>query len=511
MQSTAITLGAIMRISFETAKDLLSLEPLQECVTSPAEPLFDRVRMYQGEASLSPNTLYLADGQSLQHVPTPVSPNVAFLLAGKPPTYFVLSGTSFMAVPKSTNMLELLNTLLDFFERCQTFCSSLQQCDELSSAVERLSRFMGRSVWMIDSSYIIIALSKAKKGPSRAFFKNTKIGDMIDLDQLNDYKLNRLFGSASNKRKPFLYDEGVLPFACLFANLISDDVIDCRIVVAQDDRPFTRFDYDILQAIQPIMHDIYFSSLYGGAHSLGEEATTVIASILRDKHVAPYIAERVFRGDECERVCICAKPSMSDYSNKTLQAYCSQIRKLSPTDYVLEHDGLIVSLVSAVTLDAQLNKAVIPFVRDNDFRIGISERFTSIFAVRDAYEQALIALETGLRFDSTTWVYRFSEQVLDHIIHLVCESPNAPVLIAPQITALAEHDRMHGTQYIKTLRAYYVNNMNATQTARALFIHRATMVHRMTRIAEIAGIDFDNARKNLYYQISLEMLGRRLS
>lgn len=47
--------------------------------------------------------------------------------------------------------------------------------------------------------------------------------------------------------------------------------------------------------------------------------------------------------------------------------------------------------------------------------------------------------------------------------------------------------------------------MNALKTASELYVHRATMMYRLKRLREIAGIDFDDADQMLYLQLSFRL------
>ena len=87
----------------------------------------------------------------------------------------------------------------------------------------------------------------------------------------------------------------------------------------------------------------------------------------------------------------------------------------------------------------------------------------------------------------------------------MAEAIDPAYLLGHEIAQLGKHDKKHGTSYVKTLHAYLRNNMNAKKTAEDLFIHRATMMHRLKRIQEIAGIDFSNHDQVLYLQLSFRL------
>jgi DNA-binding PucR family transcriptional regulator len=70
---------------------------------------------------------------------------------------------------------------------------------------------------------------------------------------------------------------------------------------------------------------------------------------------------------------------------------------------------------------------------------------------------------------------------------------------------LVDYDREHNTDLVDTLRAFFEQNANASETARKLFVHRNTLNYRLRRIAEIVGLDLDNADTRLALQVALRI------
>ena len=61
-------------------------------------------------------------------------------------------------------------------------------------------------------------------------------------------------------------------------------------------------------------------------------------------------------------------------------------------------------------------------------------------------------------------------------------------------------------QWLETLRTYLKNGKNLSKTASELFVHYKTAAYRMEKIAEITGIDFENANEVLAVQMGLIIL-----
>ena len=70
---------------------------------------------------------------------------------------------------------------------------------------------------------------------------------------------------------------------------------------------------------------------------------------------------------------------------------------------------------------------------------------------------------------------------------------------------LVEYDAKKSTELVKTLEAYFEHNGNLKKMSDALFTHYNTILYRLTRIKEITGINFENAKDRLNLEIALKI------
>ena len=64
---------------------------------------------------------------------------------------------------------------------------------------------------------------------------------------------------------------------------------------------------------------------------------------------------------------------------------------------------------------------------------------------------------------------------------------------------LYNYDMLHGTKLFKTLRAYYMCNLNNTDTAAFLHLHRNTMIRRLQKIRLVMGKDPEYMMEKIGY------------
>jgi DNA-binding PucR family transcriptional regulator len=71
--------------------------------------------------------------------------------------------------------------------------------------------------------------------------------------------------------------------------------------------------------------------------------------------------------------------------------------------------------------------------------------------------------------------------------------------------AIIEYDATHDTRLLATLKAYFEAGCRNQQCADALEIHVTTLRYRLTRIAELFGLDLESATKRFDVELALRL------
>lgn len=136
----------------------------------------------------------------------------------------------------------------------------------------------------------------------------------------------------------------------------------------------------------------------------------------------------------------------------------------------------------------------------------VSNAFTGIDNLYEYDRQARIALNFGMKKDSTFWVYRFENYVLQFLLEHATQDLTPESLCHPGLLRLIESDRKKNRDYAGTLRVYLENNMNVAQTIRQIYIQRATFQYQLQRITEIVGANLQNYETRLHLLLSFRLL-----
>ena len=146
------------------------------------------------------------------------------------------------------------------------------------------------------------------------------------------------------------------------------------------------------------------------------------------------------------------------------------------------------------------------FLTEFNAKAGSSNIFSNFYEVGDYVYQARLAYEYGKKHDPERIHYPFSEYSLHYILEKSTERFKVTDIVHPSILILDAYDHRENTEFCKTLRLFFHNKYNATQTSDALYIHRSTFAARIKRIEEICNIDLDDENTRLHILLSFYLL-----
>lgn len=185
----------------------------------------------------------------------------------------------------------------------------------------------------------------------------------------------------------------------------------------------------------------------------------------------------------------------------------SSVEDILPQAVAVVFDDAIVAFCLLKRDEHRIDEICDPldaYLRDMNFRAGISRTFRDLFHARDFYLQALCAINTGATCEPRRSWYLFGDYVADYMLANSCGDFSPKMVIAPELVRL-RNVGSGGVDYIDTLRAYLDNDCNASQTAKTMYLHRSTLVQRLNKIREI--VDLEMPERRLYLRMCLHLPG----
>ena len=171
-------------------------------------------------------------------------------------------------------------------------------------------------------------------------------------------------------------------------------------------------------------------------------------------------------------------------------------------DFVTAVDEKHVILVKAVEITedyADLAKTARTIADTLNMEAMVSVRVsygTIVEELKDvskSYKEADMALEVGRVFYEEKTILAYNELGIGRLIHQLPESLCSMFL---QDVFDGDVDGMFDDEELLTVFTFFDNNLNISETARQLYIHRNTLVYRLEKIQKRTGLDvrvFDDA------------------
>ena len=171
-------------------------------------------------------------------------------------------------------------------------------------------------------------------------------------------------------------------------------------------------------------------------------------------------------------------------------------------DFVLsinETDAAIVKQLAEIPSNEELEKmavgieTVVSEEMGVSTVIGIGTVVSHLRDLADAYKEAQTAIEVGKVFDTEKSISSYENLGIGRLIYqlptTLCDIFLTEVFKKNSIDSLDQ-------ETLFTINKFFENNLNVSETARKLFVHRNTLVYRLEKIKKLTGLDlreFDDA------------------
>ena len=171
-----------------------------------------------------------------------------------------------------------------------------------------------------------------------------------------------------------------------------------------------------------------------------------------------------------------------DFVTSVDEGHVILIKALESTEDYLEADHIAKMLVDTLNMEAMVG-----------IRVSYGTIVEELKDVSKSYKEADMALEVGRVFYEERNILAYSELGIGRLIHQLPES-----LCEMFLKEVFEKDTVGGfdDEELATVYTFFDNNLNISETARQLYVHRNTLVYRLEKIQKKTGLDvrvFDDA------------------
>jgi hypothetical protein len=191
------------------------------------------------------------------------------------------------------------------------------------------------------------------------------------------------------------------------------------------------------------------------------------------------------------------------------QRLCENLYAMGECRAFLYQDGVVAIFAMQSSSYTELVSRLHKLASNRKCICTISDKFFGFQNIHTFYKQTKIIIkylknqmkEKNSHYGAVTYTNCAANQLIQ-----CCTQEQRDVFYWKNLDFLKSYDERHKTEYMKTLACYLNHERNITLTAQTLYIHRNTLIYRITRLSQLLDCNFDDPAVRLRLLFSLQMM-----
>ena len=378
--------------------------------------------------------------------------------------------------------------------------NALYRNEGLQSIVSAAADIFENSMLINDVAYNIIA--KSSRTPlGRQILENAAGNGFIDAYIISEMRDQNIFERLHYSGKLIRSHQFSSNTDWLFRTVRINHTSIADIAIVSDNRPFRYIDYKLIELLSKMISlemqkDEYFKNNRNADYSYFIQ--DLIEGNLNKEEVIQQRASMLgFRlyGSYWFAV---AKTTFVSENHEELQYIKNQLTQILPEGKWIIYNHMIVALFSRPDqkqLTPYEYDKLFHFSNENHLSIGISDLFYRASEISAHFDQALHACGTPVPGNPACTVRYYNDIMLYYMIQVLASHQSVAEFLHPALLKIEAYDRDNNSDLMLTLKQYILNARNTSKTAKALNIHRNSLLYRLNRIRELTEIDLEDGNE----------------
>lgn len=154
-------------------------------------------------------------------------------------------------------------------------------------------------------------------------------------------------------------------------------------------------------------------------------------------------------------------------------------------------------------LQSQLQQALSNHQITDPVSVGIGRYAQGMQGIRRSHQDARQSLTLGRRLYGSGHVTDYDELGIYRLILAAENLPEIRTFHDESLASLIDYDRVHNSNLVQTLEAFFQANCSPKEASSILQVHRNTVLYRLERIADITGQNLDDSDVRLRLHLAL--------
>ncbi|MDO4521774.1 MAG: helix-turn-helix domain-containing protein [Eubacteriales bacterium] len=412
---------------------------------------------------------------------------------------------------KEDSPADILNLLQQIYDDCEAWD---ERVDDLvignagmDKVLQEMAEFLGNPVFVMGLDFSLSAEAGMEKLPDKARLFTE---DGLNMEYMNALVQSSAYEMLVKEKHTVLYRDHSSGLRTLNRNLMTDGQPTHRVVMTEGDTELTPGKICLMEAV---VSRLEYLVSHENANSKAGTLEQIFQKLLTDR-TADYV--QVSRqlsaagwGKNHRYQCLLLQITYLNQKLLSTKAICRYIQKQLPDSISFFYQDEVVTYFNLTRLELteeEVAAKMVYFIRDSYLKAGYSRVMQGHMNLRRQYVQARTAIDVGGRKKPYLWIHHFNQVAMPYIMEQITRRLPGSMLCHEGLLRLQRSDRENRTEYVRTLKVYLDQHLNASQTANVLFIHRSTFLYRMEKIREILQSEMDDPEEIFYLELSMRLL-----
>ncbi|MBQ6454514.1 MAG: helix-turn-helix domain-containing protein [Eggerthellaceae bacterium] len=419
-----------------------------------------------------------------------------------------------ISVARDADFYRTFNVLQCIFDEYDAWENNLRDIVERHDDIEKLltasEQVFDNPLYVIDGDFMVLGTSSKAATLSSNPAAGSSDGRSLSLGAFDQFL--EVYDLSMSEKEPLvltLLDQTTLNF-----NLFEADVYAGCLTVHYTGRPYRPSDKPLIRVLGKHVLESMQQLAAHAPEGIGSLRQALQALV--EERPLDALERDVIDAANSGRRFVCLRLKLSNQLEQLPLGYVrNAIEGTFPNCVVFEyHHNSIVAMVDIDALGnddyrESITKGIEPFTGSMEMNAGVSNPFDDLRAARYLFFQANHALDIGLLFDPGKGLYFFEDYALRQLVMNSVSNMRLELLFPEGLRKLIAHDKASPTSYVETLRTYLENNLSIAKTANELYVHRSTLMERLSRIKRELDLDFEDPDEQLRLRILLQAMQAR--
>jgi sugar diacid utilization regulator len=193
----------------------------------------------------------------------------------------------------------------------------------------------------------------------------------------------------------------------------------------------------------------------------------------------------------------------------------NELKALLPYVCVFQYDNILLMLDDRDDRTSEqfkhIEEKLMTFLVSCNAYCSISNAFTDLTGIQDAYRQVTAAAELGVQYDPSGTFYRYEVYCVYHMISCCSRDISMDSLYVPELGNIIKNDAERGSDDLLLLETLLDCERNITAVSKRMHLHRNSVLYRVGKIEKLLGKSLNDPQARLNLMVSMKVLKMKRS